>query len=402
MKRPILFSIYLIFSFLSILSAQEPFPIDTSKRSLYSGFWFGEELYRFSGDEQVEQMVDDICRVSGKARKFEMVNANVPNVAAVLSGKSAYLLYDRRFFFENRLNRTLLYAILSQEIGHLVRGHTLDGRFRQREETEADEFMGQVLMRLDSSARLDIVLAVVRTQPFSYTQIPWAERESAIRRGWERASALMEGPGFGVNETNIEALPLPRFQPKGCPDRIPLNKQRFVRCRTLRDVDSALCRALDAKGYTQRSYFCVKGGFALVTGIEQFQNNGKSVSGDIRWQDCPRKSRFDGVMDYLTSLVWPRPARFRVFVFVVTDQPGLEYEKGCINSEQAKEWLREGGDWLPESLANQLYTRNHTVRALVYEFRAPESTQRIKEECQERVPVQTHLEQSGILAGIKS
>ncbi len=401
MRRPILFSFLVLFPFFSLLSAQEPLGIDTSRRSLYSGLYFGEELYRFGGDEQVEQMVDEICLVSGnKERKFEVVNANVPNVAAVLSGKTAYLLYDRRFFFDNRLNRTLLYALLSQEIGHLLRGHQLNNKFRMREETEADEFMGRALMRLDSSVRLESVLDIIREQPFSYTQIPWAEREAAIRRGWERASALMDGPGFGVNHDNIEALPLPRFQPKGCPDRIPLNRQRFTQCRTFRDVDVKLCRALDAKGYTQRSYFCVKNGFALVTGVEQFVNTGRSVSGDTRWQDCPRKDRFEGVLDYLMSIVSPQPARFRVFVFVVTDQPGMQYEAGCVNTAQAKEWLREGGDWLPESLANQLYTRNHSVRALVYEFKAPESTQKIREVCQDRLPVQTHLEQSGILSGI--
>ncbi len=400
-SRAILFALALTWFPGSFLAAQEPLQIDTTRRSLYSGVNFGTELYRFTRDETVEQMVEAICSAADRTRNFQVINANVPNVAAVWSGNTGYLLYNRRYFYENRSNRTLLITILAHEIGHLLLDHQLNGRFRIREETGADEFAGQTLMRLDSLSGLEKVLGIIRAVPFSYPQVPWPEREIALERGWKRAAALMQGPGFGINAVNLEEVPLPRFQISGCPNRVALSPDQFSQCHTLGDVNATLCRALNARGYVQRGYFCVSGGFALVTAVEQFNPGGTSMGGEARWQDYPRRDNFTGILDYLYSVIFPEPARSRLFVFIVSDQAVLEYAPGCLNPADAPGWVRSGGDWLPDYLAIKNYdVQESPVRALVYEFKVPVSNLKMREEC-EPMPILTHLQQSGILAGIQ-
>jgi len=396
-----LISVAILCIFSHLAFSQTPFNIDTTRRCLYSGVNF-VDLYAFSDEDPfVEDLVQDICRIMKKDRgQFTLRNAIVPNVAAVIDGKNKYLLYNQIYFYDNRSNTTICKAILAHEIGHLFSSDKLDGRHRVREETAADAFMAEAIMRLDSTSKVENALAIIKSEPFSYAKhVEWADREEAIRKGWKTASALMTGPGFGINTSNAEDFPLPRFNLKGCPKSSIISNPRFLN-KKLSAIDNCLVTALASKGYTEHSYFCVKNGFALVSGLERFYDSGVSISDDTRFQDCPHKERFTGVYDYILKCFYPKPTRMRMFVFIINDQPNPEYEPGCLKGDEPKEWLLKGGGWLPESIGEKVFTKNFKVRAMVFEFTVPESNKKPSEQCTKPLKVEIHLEKSGLLAAI--
>lgn len=395
----------LIFCTFALL-AQETLPIDTTSRCIYSGRYFGEALDRFSGDAGVERMIARICAAAGYDKPpFEVVNATVPSVAAVVSGDKRYLLYDRAFFYELRSDSMLAYALLAHEVGHLLRQHKFKKTSRLREETEADEFMGRILFRLEGVEKLEPFLDRLQAMPYSHGTVPWEERKAAIVRGWKTSNAIIQGDknlGFYDDKANNDNLPLPRFVMSGCPARVMVPDNKFSHCRQLKDVDKTLCAALDAKRYEQRAYYYVKNGFAVVTAVEQTKADGTLLNNDARWQDTPYKEKIDGLVSYLTSLMWSAPpAKFRFFVFVVTDQSNLDRRDGTVGASDARNWLQNGGLNLPESIGNLRYTNAHHVYALVYEFEAPETNKQIRVQCQPRSTALTHLERSGLLPEIK-
>ncbi|MBK8424617.1 MAG: hypothetical protein IPL27_00985 [Lewinellaceae bacterium] len=398
--------VFILCSLLALPLFSQPLQIDTTHRCLYSGTWFGTMPRQgSSSDADVEKMVDTICQITQTDRNvFQLINARVPDVAAVADGKARYLLYNRGVF-QNLKNgkRAWAYFILAHEIGHHSLRHTLDPRKRLREEAEADRFAGQVMKRLGEAVSLPALQDMVNAEPYSYAGLyPAAERKAAFATGWNTVDAFNKGLSFGNNPTDIEQSPLPRFQKKGCPKECTLNAKRFEGCAKLSDIDFRICRALDAQGYTQRSYFAVKNGYALVTSAEQFKSAPalKSVAGDQRWLDYPPRPNFEGVWDYFSKMLWPNPTRFRVFVFVVTNQSVLEYVPGAVTADGCKEWLKQGGNVLPDYLAREP-VKGHTVRGLVYEFWAEESNKTAKEECRQNVRAEDHLQKSGILELIK-
>ena len=383
----------------------QPLQIDTLHRCLYSGSWFGTlPRQGSSSDADVEKMVDTICQITQTDRSiFRLINARVPDVAALVDKDVRYLLYNRGVF-QNLKNgkRAWAYFILAHEIGHHKLRHTLDPRKRLREEAEADRFAGQVMKRLGEAVSLLALQEMVDAEPYSYSsQYPAKERQESFATGWNIVDAFNKGLSFGNNPSDIEQSPLPRFQKKGCPKECTLNAKRFEGCGKLSDIDFRICRALDAQGYTQRCYFAVKNGYALVTTAEQFKSAAlKSVAGDQRWLDYPPRPNFEGVWDYFSKMLWPNSTNFRVFVFVVTNQSVLEYVPGAVTADACKDWLRQGGNVLPDYLAREP-VKGHTVRGLVYEFRADESTKIAKEECKLNAPAEEHLKKSGILDLIK-
>ena len=384
----------------------QPLQIDTTHRCLYEGLWFGTMPRQgSSSDADVEKMIDTICAIALVDRStFQVINARVPNVAAIIDKKGRYLLYNRGYFQSLKNGkRALAYYLLSHEIAHLRPGHSLDLGKRLREEAEADRFAGQVMKRLGDVISLAALQEMVQAQPYSYSRpYPAAERLSFLATGWNTVEAFNKGLSFGNNPRDIEESPLPRFQKKGCPKECTLNARRFEGCAKLSDIDFRICRALDAQGYTQRSYFAVKNGYALVTSAEQFKSAPalKSVAGDYRWLDYPPRPDFEGVWDYFSKMLWPQPTRFRVFVFVVTNQSVLEYVPGSVTADGCKEWLKQGGNVLPDYLAREP-VKGHTVRGMVYEFRAEESNKLAKEDCQLNSKAEDHLQKSGILELIK-
>jgi hypothetical protein len=135
----------------------------------------------------------------------------------------------------------------------------------------------------------------------------------------------------------------------------------------LRDVDTRLSAALDARGYVERSYFAVPHGFAIVTRLEQIDNTGKPRTPPARWNASAGGLTDFSLSAYLRALFTAEQGRYRVIVFTITGAPFTEGDQH-VTSEEALEWLRRGLDKLPPSLADLPYTNDVTVTALIYEF----------------------------------
>ncbi|MFN0035983.1 MAG: DUF2846 domain-containing protein [Saprospiraceae bacterium] len=192
------------------------------------------------------------------------------------------------------------------------------------------------------------------------------------------------------------ANPMPQFPwpPPQCFLRQTLVGNLATQATTFSQVDTRLQRALDTRGYTQRSYFHVPGGFAIVTQLEQFDEEGQ-IKERCRWVDYPVQEGFDGVWDYLTSLVMPSSGHFRIFVFVVTNQPYTQAERKA-SKEEATGWLAQGVNRLPSAMSKSEVTGEHYLDVLIYEFEAPQSTRKCAQKCPCLLDCQTHLTKSGL------
>lgn len=377
--------------------------IDTSHHCIYNQPHFQEEPYIFSsGDENLEKMVVEICQAAGVVQDFEVVSASVQGIAAVVDHSGKYLLYSRRYV-RNLMssNQSLLYAMLAHEIGHLVRGHELDGNFRLREESAADEFMGRVLYELKQTGSLAETLNAVRKERFAYAHLlNYGMRSKMIANGWNAADGLLRSKsnlGYLDNEINQNNLPLPLFNLRGCPQFYDMPSSFLSNCMKLEDVDHLLKSSLNQLGYSQLSYYYAPNGFALLTPVEQINKDGLALPGAERWKDYPAGSRFDGVLDYLSSLILPKPGHFRLFIFLVTDQ-NVRHSGQKIKADEVQAWLQNGGYWLPEVIGSQDFTPGHHLTVLVFEFQAPESTKKLSQQCSNQLftPVE-HLSRAGLL-----
>ncbi len=364
-----------------------------------------EDLYLMGEDERVDQIVSNICEAAGIERNFTLSAANVPTVALIRDESGDYLLYSMRFV-RSLLEEApeLLYFVLAHEIGHLYHDHKLNGDFRLREESVADEFTGQLLYRLAQFSSREQVLFYGRQLSFTYAGLyPEGMRTQIIGNGWDRAEGIVRSNqqlAYLEEQKNRAGLPLPVFKIRGCPRFKDMAHQYLKQCGTLKDFDSMLTSALDRLGYEQRSYFGTPNGFALLTAVEQIDEEGSPLPGRQRWQDYPATKDFDGLMDYLSALILPRKGYFRLFVFLVADR-NAERGEAELSSSSARAWLRAGGYRLPEEIGQLPVSSRHKCTVLLYEFEVPASDSSLEEHCDQFLSVRQHLDRSGLAKNLK-
>lgn len=168
--------------------------------------------------------------------------------------------------------------------------------------------------------------------------------------------------------------------------------------KTLRDLNRALTDALDQVDYTDRSYFTVPGGYALVTRLESIEPDGTPKAGSERWAlESPGAASFS-LSDYLARLFSAKPGLYRVIVFVITQQPFKATGKPPT-AEEAKIWLSSGYNVLPPQVAGLPYTDEVACTALIYEFeKAPAGNAQIKRPG--RIPAQQHLQRNRFISAL--
>lgn len=152
-----------------------------------------------------------------------------------------------------------------------------------------------------------------------------------------------------------------------------LPREFFASAKFLRDVESKLSAALTSSGYATPSHYAVPGGFALVTQLEQINDNGTPKSPPNRWATITVRPTHFTLAEYLTALLRANPGRFRIIVFIVTTKPFKEDTTTVITREQAMQWLPGGVQRLPSSIGDEPFTSEHLCTALVYEFELPET-----------------------------
>ncbi len=394
----LLFGFYFFCTGASVVA--QSLDIDLFHHCLYSVENFNDRLYSFGEEPRVKAMVAEICAVTGVEQDFEVVSATVPTVGAVRDSTKNYLLYSP--LYAQRLldeNPRLLYVALAHEVGHFARNHRLDGKFRLKEETAADEFMGRALFHLPAFTSLPFSLELMGLESFAYDSL-YAPRKRAefVSAGWLAEEGLVRSNanlGYLDSKENQDALPIPAFKLHGCPRPFHFPQEVIASCETLADVDELLQVALQQLGYDRHGYFHVPNGFAILTPIEQINADGQALKGEDRWEDYPAGTDYQGILDYLSKLLRPREGYFRLFVFVVSDQ-NVPRESEKMDSGKAKDWLRSGGDRLPVQIGKDTVSSQHKASVFIYEFTASKAVQRIREYCENRLPVIDHLTKSGL------
>lgn len=382
------------------ISAQDVLELNIDRRCVYAGGLMDAELYRFSSSEEVAARVKEISELAHAALDFQLIQANVENVTAVVDGETRYLLYSLDFI--EKSSPLEITGTLAHEMGHHAHAHSLSEERRSVEELEADQFMGYVLSR-KGFPKPDIT-AFLKKMPSSYN-VPYEARWAAVLEGFERAERALQINSLPFDDDpKLEALTLPAFPwpPPSCNTRFELPENAFTGLKTLGEVERKLCTALDSKGYAQHSCFSVPNGFALVTQLEQYNGEDGSARNDrTRWLDYPQKDNFSGVMDYLKSVVMPQKGYFRIFVFVATNQ-SYGGETPRVSKAQASAWLNQGFNKLPGSVAAKPWTADYHVTALVYEFIVPESNRKPEQKCPSpSFDAKTHLGKSGLAAALR-
>ncbi|MEQ1744982.1 MAG: hypothetical protein ABMA02_06135 [Saprospiraceae bacterium] len=380
------------------LPAQELLEINTHQRCIFSGGALDEELYRFPDSESADSLIRKIAALANIPINFVWSQTNVESTAAVLDSAKRHLLYSLDFL--EKSSPLEKHAALAHAIGHHVQEHTFAPEHHLDEETNADRFMGWALSVLGFS---EVEIFQFLLKHVGSSDIPFEVRRAAVTTGLAKAEITTESSGGlpfddeGDPSPNDTALPTFPWPPPACNTRSELPKTVFKNCKTLGDTERKLRWALENKGYTQHSYFSVPNGFAMVTQLEQYNGTDGAVRNDhARWLEYPAKQTFAGVLDYLTALVVPNKGFFRLFVFVVTDQPFGGGEKR-VSKEQATAWLNQGFNKLPNSLATKGYSASYDVTTLVYEFEVPESNRKPVQKCPSpRFNAKTHLRKSGL------
>jgi len=221
-----------------------------------------------------------------------------------------------------------------------------------------------------------------RYEPWSGTLQPRTSTQiDTIRLISESNSGGTSGSG------NMIHLPYFPWPPPQAYQRQILSDHLNNHARTLGGVNNRLKKALRANGYEQYSYFSTPGGFALVTQLEQFNLDGSSKSGADRWRSYPVGENNSGVWDYLKSFIKPKIGHFRVFVFVVTNQPYGQSSRR-VSRNEAVGWLSNGLNRLPPN--GQVLDDRHYLDVMVYEF----ENEQLKSPGV--VSVQVHMQKSGL------
>jgi len=398
----------------SSLRAQEVVKFEVG--CAYQGELTEKQLYLFSADKGIETYVKQLLG-AGEAPNFRIKAANTETAAAVLLGGERLLLYDQYSFATLDTagrRKWVLLAVLAHQIGHHRKDHdfSADSARRRGQELEADEYAGLALRRMGASiSEVKAALDTFPKGPLSKNYPTWAERTASVEQGWRRPDARAADAPKGPSEPSpaLSAPPpsfgedLPRFEwPAPRPSaRVEVPRQLLAAGASLRlaDVAERLEEALRHAGYGDRSYYAVPAGFALVSELEQIDENGSPKAGEQRWSVKASARPAFSLADYLRALFTSARGRFRIIVFAVTSEP-IRHEPAGADFEVAKDWLLSGNSKLPSSIGILSYTSSHSCTALIYEFERSEAASETVLTSPSAVSGQIHLVRAGIWAAL--
>lgn len=356
------------------------------------------KLYVFELSGNWAHKGDRLLTAAQATGKVKILASNVPTVSAVTTTSGIRYVLINPDFLDSLDNPSLATGMMAHALAHQLASHTFIAESKAEEEEEADAFAGHLLCKLGFSLA-DMELVAGRTM--LAIPIPFHEREEALRRGWKRCNAALNGaPGlsfYNNGEKEVE-LSFPHF-PWPPPDwscRHEIPAKAFAGCKKFADVDQKICNALRAGGYTQPAYFQVPGGFAIVTQLEQYNPDGSPKSAPARWDAQKVRHESFTMLDYLKALIYPTPGLFRVSAFILTPKP-FHASGQQIPKEEAMDWLQQGFNKLPLALQNQAWTTSVNVTVLVYEFTVADSDKKVSLNRPGRLTGEVHLLKSNIL-----
>lgn len=379
----------------SLTHAQKLLELNLSNRCVFHSTGLEEELYSFDGEyEDVQQLVTEILQRGGDLEQnFTLIQANVQNVSAVVDSQNRYILWSLDFW--ETATPLMRLASFAHEIGHHVNFHRLSTAYKEIEEKEADVFMGYILGMKNIPPRIISVdpESIGLFDAMTYEDIPEYNRGAAVLEGHQKTEKALriESLAFENDPSWIDfqkaSFPFP---PPQCYQSAELQFNSFATAKTLGDVGKMITQAFEQKGYPFR-FMSVPDGFAIVTQLEQYQEDGSIQSNPLtRWQELPQAESFSLSLAYLKSLVFARKAHLRVFAVLVTPRSYPSNETH-ISKDDAKAWIRKGVNRLPKTIAEKPFSSSYSVDVLVYEFEVPETTFKPWQHCPCHLGAREHL-----------
>lgn len=391
-----------------IIKAQDILNVQSSLYCQYTEPTFSKQLFSTPNSKLVEDMVEEILMKTNKKDKknFKLIAANVRSVVAIIDtiglARERYILYSNRHFTE-QTDETYRYAILAHEIAHHIYKHTLKTERRANEEAEADDYMGFALFFV-GRARV-LVEQLPNRFPSAFGEDK-ATRLATIMRGYNRAESSLKitpSAGFADDGSGNAAVGMPEFPfpPLLSSAQFPLDNF-FSNCKTYDDVNKILRRSLEDNGYYEKSYFYIKKGYVLVTRMEQIKRDGYSFSESNRWKTKPVREENFSLTSYIKTLFTSEPGYFRVFAFVVTDEPFKNDKNRRVEPKDIEAWVNEGFSSLPDAISKFEYKKNVTqIRTMIYEFKIDSPGKDGVQSKPSELSGEEHLKKSKILLSLR-
>jgi hypothetical protein len=161
--------------------------------------------------------------------------------------------------------------------------------------------------------------------------------------------------------------------------------------------------ALDKARYGDRRYFVIKGGFVLLTRIEQTEKDGTPKPPPARWDTHISYIDSFSVPGMLKTFVLAPDGYFQVLAFVVTDEP-VNSRKVAGTDVEVSHLLASGLHYPPPSVTLTPTSKNTQCTVLVYEFeKSADSKDTDKLFSQKgRMTAQEHLTKASLWAALES
>lgn len=335
----------------------------------------GDPIYAFPADANARELVRQILSAVESNPNFQLRASNVATVTAGISGDTRIVLYNQFLFGAENKGRMkwINLAILAHQIGHHVNKHSLvkDAEQRKAMELEADRFSAYVLFKLGASAEqaaYALETDDALNQPANYPSR--SNRVDSIIAVWHSAKTVHDNYDFAEVTDEIPKFPWPPPKPSAWAALSTLAMNRNSGGGTLQGLADFLESALEKAGYSERSYYSVPDGFALVSRIEQISDTGEPKPGYDRWSLDVKPPHVFSVRSYVNALFSTHPGRFRVIALIVTTHPVSADSVGATY-QGSKDWLWSGANRLPSSIAQLRYSQDYSCLAYVYEFERP-------------------------------
>ena len=162
---------------------------------------------------------------------------------------------------------------------------------------------------------------------------------------------------------------------------------------SLEKVALQIQTALETNGYYERRWFAVKDGFVVMTHMEQFKKNGKSLSGRERWSKQVHVSFWDGIWG-------EEKGYFRWIVFIVTTKVLKETHAKFGIAELNGLFAQGAQSGFPRHIERIPFEKSHNCIALIYEFEKYTEGTEMLFNTESELAGKTHLEKAGILKAL--
>ncbi len=171
---------------------------------------------------------------------------------------------------------------------------------------------------------------------------------------------------------------------------------------TYADIDRRLRSALSTVGHDDVGYYWIPDGFAIVTRLERFEEDGSTVADNSRWTaTVPAAPLTWNLIDYIRALTTAQTGYFRVIVFAVTPQP-FSTEPSDHTLDAVEAWAAGGANTLPTAILARNVPQGTKITALVYEFRKVRGGEGVTALDPSHMPIGEQLRRLGLIAAMRA